>query len=908
MSRVQRTLSSLILLAILFEVIGFATVGSFNPATLFTEASIALLVVLSVLAALMFGNLLGLLTFLLGSHYRPMALRSREMRMEVDRVPREPQGALEEGQRLLAMYREVGDRFYEADVLTKLGERYHVLGQIQEALEHYQLALAIHREVGDSRREYTILTSLCRIYSNLGLLREALEHGKRALDICREEGYRAGEGAILTNLGVMYQSLGRTQEALAHFQEALAISREVGDRAYEGTVLANLGSLYGDLGQPQESLEHFQQALAIFREVGDRSGEGAILTNLGQVFRGLGRPEQALECYREALAIARQRGDRDREEIVLKNLALYKDLDRTAAAEMDITRSEGRLEAPRSVFDLPRPGEVSRASPDMTSRLTDVTFPEQVSIGQRADLNIRIILEKVRDENGQVITRTLPHHHDEKIELELPEMPAEPDIPPPDMVVDLVVHAPRFDVEPDDKGQLRVPVYRDSDTLTFGLTAKEKGQTKVAVDFFREGHPVGSVVIPVAVGEPLAEGAKPSGGEVVLRQEQEAADLLVLISQETLPDGSTYLHFIIHSPLPELNLHYADAGGVDLRQLDPEAFMSEHLAVLSKLASSKFPPEFVENRVAGIGRTLYDEALPEEFKILFWRVHDKVQSVEILSDEPWIPWELVKPVEVEDGTEKALPFWCERYQLARWVRGGKSMQPTLALGDGRIVAVDLTAPTRGGAPKGRSKSSRLPTRGGAGEEEPLLMVEEEVRRVRDAVAPEGVVDEVPPRLKDVLGVLESGGFDFLHFACHGQHHEAVPALASLELEDGQITPADLNPPFTNFGNDRPLVFLNACHTARKGFGLTKVGGWADRLISVGCSAFVGSFWPVADHLAGAFAEAFYERLKQGVPLAEAFRQARLHIRDMDPSNPTWLAYCLYGDPLARVEASRESAG
>jgi hypothetical protein len=35
-------------------------------------------------------------------------------------------------------------------------------------------------------------------------------------------------------------------------------------------------------------------------------------------------------------------------------------------------------------------------------------------------------------------------------------------------------------------------------------------------------------------------------------------------------------------------------------------------------------------------------------------------------------------------------------------------------------------------------------------------------------------------------------------------------------------------------------------------------------------------------------------------LGEALRAARLQIRDSQPSNPTWLAYALYGDPNGKV--------
>ncbi len=59
-------------------------------------------------------------------------------------------------------------------------------------------------------------------------------------------------------------------------------------------------------------------------------------------------------------------------------------------------------------------------------------------------------------------------------------------------------------------------------------------------------------------------------------------------------------------------------------------------------------------------------------------------------------------------------------------------------------------------------------------------------------------------------------------------------------------------------------------------------------------------------MAARFAVEFYNRLwglngQQKLPLGEAVRQARLVIKEADPANPTWLAYVLYGDPLAEVD-------
>ncbi|OUC08906.1 hypothetical protein RY27_06190, partial [Litorilinea aerophila] len=40
-------------------------------------------------------------------------------------------------------------------------------------------------------------------------------------------------------------------------------------------------------------------------------------------------------------------------------------------------------------------------------------------------------------------------------------------------------------------------------------------------------------------------------------------------------------------------------------------------------------------------------------------------------------------------------------------------------------------------------------------------------------------------------------------------------------------------------------------------------------------------------------------------LGQAFHRARLHIRDRQPANPTWLAYVLYGAPNSTVRFGRD---
>ena len=64
---------------------------------------------------------------------------------------------------------------------------------------------------------------------------------------------------------------------------------------------------------------------------------------------------------------------------------------------------------------------------------------------------------------------------------------------------------------------------------------------------------------------------------------------------------------------------------------------------------------------------------------------------------------------------------------------------------------------------------------------------------------------------------------------------------------------------------------------------------------------MGTLWPVTDRAASAFAQAFYESMCQGLPIGEAMRRARQRVRERYPNDPTWLAYCCFADPMARIE-------
>jgi hypothetical protein len=359
-------------------------------------------------------------------------------------------------------------------------------------------------------------------------------------------------------------------------------------------------------------------------------------------------------------------------------------------------------------------------------------------------------------------------------------------------------------------------------------------------------------------------------------------DLELRITLEA--DGRT-LAFELNSSLPELALYRASVGRIML-STSPQQQLDARFADLSQLARqraarySALEQHEVMAHLARIGQRLYRDLFPEPLKQAYRQIR-RIQraaplTLLIASDEPWIPWELVKPFEQIDATGELIddPFLCERFYLTRWFAGS-------ALSQAREIAA-LALVTAGAN---------------------LAYADDEAGYFT-ALAARAPEITLRTRLSDAAAVrtaLKQSAAQLWHFACHGAFAGDQPDSAAVMLADGQLRAEDIVGPIElGVAQAQPLVFLNACHTGRQGFALTGLGGWAWQFVRARASAFVGAQWEAHDELAAVFAIAFYEALWSGQPLGQALHTARMTTKARDQTNPTWLAYAAYGDPRLRL--------
>lgn len=347
--------------------------------------------------------------------------------------------------------------------------------------------------------------------------------------------------------------------------------------------------------------------------------------------------------------------------------------------------------------------------------------------------------------------------------------------------------------------------------------------------------------------------------------------------------GGTRLSYTFHSPTGAVDFVHWEVAGPTL-QSSPEEFQGRLLHKLEQLGQrldvdgSRLLPEELDRKLVILGRDLWRQLLTPEIHRAYRKIRRSVRSWMIVSDEPWIPWELIKPYDDSGPEEIDDDFLALRFELTRWLAGDKT--------PAREIRVGRRAAFRTAADLTQSRRELDLMDGLAG---PL----------------QGVSDVSPDAgsAADLLAFLAGTEVEWLHFVGHGTYTSGQSEESGIPFPDGSILrPVDLEGPVaTRVGRCRPLVFLNACWAGQQGWSLTRLGGWSSRWVSVcGCGALIAPMWPVRAKAALIFVRTFYESLAGGETLGQAALAARRRVYQERPGDASSLAYTVYGHPNARL--------
>ncbi len=488
--------------------------------------------------------------------------------------------------------------------------------------------------------------------------------------------------------------------------------------------------------------------------------------------------------------------------------------------------------------------------PHTITRFPDVSMRDKVVLNVPCTLRIAVTKKPVRKEvesKGMII---------EALEE--------------DTSIDVLVTAEGFKIRGRDYRPLVVPAEEDSIPIVFEMVPISLGEKKVKVEFFQKSRYIGGLTARTIVVMPAEEiGARHVEIEGIIGIERSALspDLTILITESKSDNDHMKYTFRLHAPKQGL-FYYLIREELSFSG-SPSKWVEGLCEELGKLGRNADPEDINETLIT-IGTDLYEKLFPSELKQI-WETHirGKIRSIIILSDEPWIPWEVIKPYYKSDTGEYIEDgFLCEDYSLTRWI-AGTTPPSFIKISQGVLIAPVV---------------SELPN------------VKREIDFLKTSFTN---TKEINPTLSIVRKLLKEGGFHLMHFACHGsfdpeEHEQSIVYLQGNDI----LRSRDISGERRNFGKDKPFVFINACETANADFSLVGIGSWAYKFITAHSSGFLGSSWEVNDRLACLFSISFYDGLRRGKTLGDAMRDARLKIRSIP--DPTWLAYALYADPNAKM--------
>jgi len=211
--------------------------------------------------------------------------------------------AIAKRERALALWRNIGDRYWESYALNRLGGARNALLENNRAIEYLDLSMRIVRELGDRKIEAASLNGYGSVLNGFGEHARAAEFHEQALKLFRAEKLNLGVAGCLMNLGHTRVGLKDYAKANEYFQAGLAVARQEQNKNWEASFVYLLGTVLEAQEEKAKALDSYERALALWREAKQDGGIALALLGLGRLLITEGRAEKALECLDEALKL-----------------------------------------------------------------------------------------------------------------------------------------------------------------------------------------------------------------------------------------------------------------------------------------------------------------------------------------------------------------------------------------------------------------------------------------------------------------------------------------------------------------------------------------------------------------------------------------------------------------------------
>jgi tetratricopeptide (TPR) repeat protein len=823
------------------------------------------------------------------------------------------QGKFDEAQqvfeRQIAIAEALDDQSSLAIGWNRLGGLLQQQGKLNEAQHAFERGIAIAEALNDLSSLAIGLNCLGGLLLQQGKFDEAQQVFKRQIAIAEALNDQSSLAIGLNRLGELLQQQGRLDEAVVTFQRVVEISQALDDQGQEVIALHRLSGVLEQQQKWHEAEMILRRSYNSSQKIGDKRGQAISLNSLGQVLSrqdGNENFELSLMFFRASIKLGEELEDQT--HLAQVYTALGQALLRHGQTEEAVTKLSQGFEIDENSRNSSNLGKVT---PHLTDALVKLGKREEaLAYCQRAlavapkSKKLQKLQKKLSSSQRKVLERrqTLAYgllltvspkvvlvggELEVAIHLSLSGTNSSNScliqVPQNEIVgsdLNIILTASGFQIDGDNAASLpldpntdnEVPTPQFTQTCRFRLTALRPGSATITAELYRGDIFQTNIENNVQVAEFDEAGLL---GKRITTQPRPVPQPDFILKVQTAwneTKSACRFHYQLRSfrfpPLfpGETNYHSKLLSSSWIEQM--RGLLGTTLENISEAL-----PEDGRSRLTSLGHYLFQHLIPTELQTDFRSLipRDRTFTLLILADQDAsLPWELL-----HDGQR----FLSERFIIGRW-----------------FWELNDTRPHE--FPVGAINVAHY-----ADVEQPQLWT--------DLLEPPGSPPPLPLP-EGVLGNLDSTeAMRGLHLIRYSQSSDAANRCnAPITLDDtnnAQDIERQMRPAKLNLRRNRPLVSLGYVRRDRPEL-TTLEQTWGSAFIRAGCSAFTGSLWAVDPAVEAAFISSFYNRLWTGDSLGEAFHASRQLARAVAPDSLDWLAYVLFGDPMARPYRPIEGKG
>ena len=682
-----------------------------------------------------------------------------------------------------------------------------------------------------------------------GNIQDATQLYQQSLIISKEIGDIYLEANCSNNLGQVYSKLGNFYTASAYYQQSLEISQQMGDTRQQAICLNNLGQVYSELGNFYTASAYYQQSLEISQQMGDTRQQAICIENLGQIYSKLEDYSLAIDCFRQSLALKESLNETFGVVAILSRLGDVYTKSRNIEEAIAVYQKLLTIYTPNS-FPEERASICHLLEHIFNLVIYKVVIDSPAVVNTREKIEIIVNLKQAKiTEEGYSLQISL----NQSIGAEL----------------NILLTAPGFQINGDNTASIPLDPSTNqlAQTARFCLTALRPGTNTITAELYRGD--IFETKLETSIQVTNVDGANLTTITTQPRPVPQPDFILQVKTVWNLTSSTCSFQYIPRSfRFPSMftanNVYNSESlSSAWLEQV------RELLANTLENISDSLPSEG-KSCLISLGQYLFRRLFPTELQADFRTLIPRNSTFTLLilaSEGASIPWELL-----HDGQS----FLGERFIIGRWFWELNDTRPY----EFPVGAVNVAHY--------------------ANVEQPELWAN--LLEAPGAPVPKHL-------LEGVLNNLDSTeAMRGLHLIRYAQADIASNAPVRVDGADyTQDIEQQVRPVKLNLRRNRPFVSLSYVKTdINESTNLEET--WAATFIRAGCSSFVGALWAVSPNVEAAFVSCFYNRLWAGEFLGKAFYSSRQLARAVAPDSLDWLAYVLFGDPMARPYRPVEGKG